>query len=332
MKNSNRLLVGVYSLILFYITSIATVYGAAETDPRKPKVQPASLEKKSDQKQNKTKIVIGRVSHNPKKHYKRHKPIVDYVASKLKDLGIIEGKVLLAKNNKQMIQYLEEGKIDWVTETPFSAVLFNEITGAEITLRKWKKGVPNYYSTFITRKDSGINSLNDLKGKKIVFNDPGSTSSYYLPAAVMKNQGLELIKLQSYKDDPPKGKVGYVFSGGDEVNVTIWVLRGFAQAGVFSNQDWEDPTDTPEKFKKDLKILYKTQPVPRALEIFRKDLDPEIKKRIKKILLQIHKDPKAKGALIAYDKTTKFDVINAKVQKKLNNISELLNFVREDLK
>ncbi len=118
-------------------------------------------------------LVIGRVSNNPKKHFKRLKPMVDYVVSHLKDLGITRGSVLMAKNNRQLIQYLKEGKLDWVTETVFSALIFSEETGAEIIARRWRKGVPEYFSVFFTRKDSGIASLGDLKGKTIVFEDPG---------------------------------------------------------------------------------------------------------------------------------------------------------------
>jgi phosphonate transport system substrate-binding protein len=104
-------------------------------------------------------LVIGKVTQNPKKQYKKLKPMVDYVVKQMKDLGISQTKVLMTKDNRQMVSYLKQGKVDWVTETAFSGVLFQEKAKAEILLRKWKKGVPEYHTVIFTRKDSGINKL-----------------------------------------------------------------------------------------------------------------------------------------------------------------------------
>ena len=40
-------------------------------------------------------IVVARVSTNPKKHYKHLKSAADYLAAKLREFGVEEGKVLL---------------------------------------------------------------------------------------------------------------------------------------------------------------------------------------------------------------------------------------------
>ncbi len=276
-------------------------------------------------------LVIGRVSDNPKKHYKRLKPMVDYVASHLKDLGIMQGAVLMFKNNQELIQAVNEGRIDWVTETPFSAIIFSEATGAEIMLRKWKKGVPDYYSVFITRKDSDIDSLCDLKGKTIAFEDSGSTTAYFVPAAALKKEGLQLQKLSSPREEPPADKVGYAFAGG-ELSITTWVHKEITDAGAYSNLDWESSKDTPDVFRKDLKIIYQSKPLPRAVELIRKDLDPKIKKRIKNILLRAHEDPEAKKALKLYDKTKKFDEFKGEAKEGLEEARRILEYIREELK
>lgn len=127
-------------------------------------------------------IVLGRVSDNPKKHMAQLQSIADYVASKLVSHGITHGKVVIAKDNRQLINLLKQGRVDWISETPFSATLYEDQSLAEIILLRWKKGVSRYRTIFITRKDSGIEKLEDLVGKKIAFEDPGSTSGFYVPA------------------------------------------------------------------------------------------------------------------------------------------------------
>jgi len=62
-----------------------------------------------DEDVKKNNLVIGRVSDNPKKHYKRLEPIVDYVVANMKDLGITKGSVKMTTDNSSLIQYLKEG-------------------------------------------------------------------------------------------------------------------------------------------------------------------------------------------------------------------------------
>ncbi len=268
-------------------------------------------------------LVIGRVSDNPQKHYKRLKPLVDYAVSHMKDLGIIRGEVLFANNNQEMIEYLKEGRVDWVTETIFSALIFCKETGAEIMAKRWKGGSADYHTIFFTRNDSQIKSIKNLKGKKIAFEDPGSTTSYFIPIIEIQKAGLKPVELNGPRVKPPAEKVGYVFAGRD-INVTTWVFKGLADAGAYSNQDWENKDDCPEAFKRNLKIIHRTKPFPRAVEIIRKDVNPEVKKRLKAILLDAHTDPNAKNALKAYRNTTRFDGLTKETKDSLEEAKNLL--------
>jgi len=279
----------------------------------------------------KNTLVIARVSSNPEKHHKELALIVNYVVDHLKDSGITKGSVLIAKDLQELIKWLNEGKVDWVTDTPYPALILSEETGAEIILRRWKKGVPGYYSVFFVRKDSGINTLADLKGKTIAFEDTGSTSAFSLPLSVLKSKGLEMEELSSPREKATDNRVGYVFAG-EELNIITWVFKGLADAGVFSNMNWEDPACTPEIFKKELKIIDKSILFPRCVELLRGELDPEIKNRIKEVLLKADQDPMAEEALKAYDKTKKFDEFKGDIKDELLEAQKLLKFVREELK
>ena len=257
----------------------------------------------------KSTLVIGKVTQNPRKHHPRLKYIADYAVSQMKDLGITQADVLFAKNNQEMVDYLNQGKIDWITETLYSALMFCQEAEAEILARRWKGGVRDYHTVIFTRNDSTINSIKDLKGKKITFEDPGSTSSYFVPISELTKNGFELIELKGPRSKSPEKKVGYVYSGSD-LNTTTWVYKGLTDAGAISNLNWENPEDCPHAFKKNLKIIHRSKPYPRALELIRKNITPEIKQRLKEVLLNARNDPRAKDALRAYDKTTDFDEVS----------------------
>ena len=223
-----------------------------------------------------------------------------------------------------MINYLKTGRLDWVNETAFSALIFQEKAGAELLLRRWKKGRAQYRCVFITRKDSGINKLEDLIGKKIALEDPGSTTGYFLPVSMIKQAGLKLAILRNPRDTAPPGAVGYVFAQG-ELNIAAMVHKGFVQAGGYSDLDWISSEDTPESFKKTLAIFKKSEPIPRSLELVRSDLPEKIKARLKQILLNAHKNPQGRAALAAYAKTTKFDEITPQVQTTLQKYRKMLS-------
>ncbi|MEW8537226.1 MAG: hypothetical protein AB2569_16335 [Candidatus Thiodiazotropha endolucinida] len=84
-------------------------------------------------------LVIGKISHNPKKHYRYLKPMLMYVVERMRDLGITKGKIRMAKSKEHMAELLARGDVDWVTETPIAASYLHEKSGAELLLRKWKK-------------------------------------------------------------------------------------------------------------------------------------------------------------------------------------------------
>ena len=276
-------------------------------------------------------LVIGKVSNNPKKHYRYLKPIADYVTKQMSDLGISEARVLMARDNEQMIRYLMEGKIDWVTETIFSAIIYKKYADAEFLVKKWKKGVPDYRTVFFTRKDSPIFHFSDLVGKKIAFEDMGSSTAFYYPASALIKEGLELVQLTSPMEQAPEGKVGYVFSN-QEINTSSWVYRKMADAGTFNNLDWEKDDHIRASFREEMRIFHTLPPLPRAIEVVRKDLDPVIKNRLKELLLKAHEDPKAKRPLWAYQQTDKFEEIDQSDQKNIDEISILLRLVQSEIK
>ena len=295
---------------------------AAAVQPGKPPiVEPAVAVVEHDT------LVIGKVSSNPKKHYGYLKPIADYAAARMQDLGVQKAEVLMAPNNEQMVAYLEQGKVDWITETLFSSLIFQERAGTEILLLKWKKGVPKYHTIFIVRKDSGINSLADLKGKTLALEDPGSTTAFFLPLAELLDAGLTPMALSSTREDPQADKVGFVFAR-QEITQSNWVHKGLVDAAAFSNLDWQKNDHNPPEIRSDLKIIHRTASFPRAFELVRHDLDPAYKERLKSILLNVADTPEGPALLHTYQKTKKFEAMDDRMRQRLDKARGMLKSVQ----
>ena len=275
-------------------------------------------------------LVIGKISTNPKKHFKYLRPISDYVVERMQDLGYTDAKVLMAKNVYQLARYMRQGRVDWVTETPFASVILNRKADAEYLLHKWKKGVANYHSVIFARKDSGISSFDDLKGKVIAFQDRGSSTSFYLPAHMLLSDGYELVEMNSYRDSPPKDAIGYIFAK-EEINISTWVHKGIVAAGAYSNLDWYKDDHNPPAFRDIFVQIAHSDEIPRAVETVRSDLPDKVKERLKTILLEMETLPAARSVLRSYQVTKKFEPITDEIMDELKMIGDVIQAVDAEL-
>jgi ABC-type phosphate/phosphonate transport system substrate-binding protein len=263
-------------------------------------------------------LTIGKVSSNPARHYNRLRPIVEYVAARMKDLGIVGADVELAKDNEQMIEYLKEGKVDWVTETVYSALYYQLAADTRILLKRWKKGNPEYHTVFFTRKDSSIERLEYLKSRQLALEDKGSTTGFFLPLMELQSAGIGFYDADENADGS-LAQVGYRLVKS-EINMVTWVHRGLSSAGAFSNQDWEASDHTPKNIRRDLKLFHRTRSVPRALELVRADLETPIERRLIELLLHAHEDPEGRRAMRAYYKTTRFEELDQPTRLALDKL------------
>ena len=155
-------------------------------------------------------LVLGRVSDDPKSHYDQLKPLLDYVVPRMASVGIRSGRILMAKDLQQMTSYLRRGQVDWINETAGNAALLERRGVARSFLVTERDGATRYHSVFFVRRDSPVRTLADLAGHSVAFQNPYSTSAYYLPAAKLLDAGMQLEVLLSPMDKPVPGAVGYV--------------------------------------------------------------------------------------------------------------------------
>ena len=137
-------------------------------------------------------LVLGRISDDPKAHYEQLKPLLDYVVPRMADVGITEGRILMARDLQQMTSYLRRGRVDWVTETAANAMRLEDRAGARPLLLTERNGVNDYRALIFVRRDSGIASLDDLHGRSVAFQNTSSTSAYVVPAMQLLQHGLPL--------------------------------------------------------------------------------------------------------------------------------------------
>jgi phosphonate transport system substrate-binding protein len=275
-------------------------------------------------------LVIGRVSDNPRAHYDRLKPLLEYVVARMADVGIREGRILMARDGQAMVSYLRQGRVDWVTETAGASVSMIDRGDARLLALGWRGGLYEYHSLILVRRDSGINTLAELRGHSIGFQHPMSTSAYLVPAGMLLEAELPVAILLSPLDRPSPDFIGYSFTGA-EANSIAWVSKRLVDAAAISNQDWDELVAPDPRYGNELKVISRSPDYPRALELVRGDLPNAIAERLLEILLQAHLDPEGAEALANYAGTERFTPIDDAVREQLDTLRRLVNRVRQEL-
>ncbi|WP_425481301.1 phosphate/phosphite/phosphonate ABC transporter substrate-binding protein [Luteimonas gilva] len=272
-------------------------------------------------------LVLGRISDDPKTHYEQLKPLLDYVVPRMAGVGIREGRILMARDAQQMASYLRRGRVDWVTETSASGVALEARAGAKLLLMTERDGVSRYRTVYFARRDSGLTSLDQLRGRSIAFQNISSTSAYFVPASELLQRGMRLELLLSPMDKPSDDTVGYVFARS-ELNIANWVHKRLVDVGVMSNIDWDNPQRVPPTYRSELRVLHVTPEYPRAVEVVRGDMDPKVEARLREVLMQAADDPDARDALLRFFKTTRFLPIDPVSEHALKYLREGVGRVR----
>lgn len=264
-------------------------------------------------------LVLGRVSDDPKSQYEQMKVLLDYVVERMGDVGIHEGRILMARDAVQMASYLRRGRVDWVSETAAAGMLLQQRADADTLVLSERNGIRRYHTIYFTRRDSPIKSIDQLRGHRIAFQNQTSTSAYFIPAMELLQLGLPMEILGSPFDAPVASSVGYVF-GRTERNIATWVHKGLVDVGALNNLDWSDPQHIPEFFKSDLVIIRESEEVPRGVEMVRKDLDERIRARLRVVLLEMGDDPVAVAELARFHQALKFFDLDERDRRDLKRL------------
>lgn len=261
-------------------------------------------------------LIFGRIHDDPVRSIRDRQEFVDYLAKKLAPVGISGGKILVVDKINQLTQALKEGKVDLFHDSVAPTMVLSKRTGAIPILRQWKYGTAEYEGIIVVKKSSGINSLADLKGKVVAFEEPHSTSASILPRMLLEEQKLKLVPLKSPGTVKP-GTVGYIY-GADGGSLNVLITDGADAATTIARElDRLKP-----EIRESLKIIGNTITVPRQLVAVRKDLDEKLVKEIKNILTAMDKSAEGQGVLKRQQNTNKFDEIPLKSVEQLKKIEK----------
>ena len=220
-------------------------------------------------------------------------------------------KPFVATDYNGVIEALRAKKLDVAYLGPFSYVLASSVAEVEafsVAVTK-KTGQSAYRSVILARKDSGLRSVAELKGRNFAFVDPSSASGHLFPKAGLQQTGL----------DPETYFGRVVFSGSHDASI-LAVANKKVDAAAVADRIFNSAVAKGTVKQDDFVVLWSSRPIPESPMVWRKDLDPALKEKLAKALANL-KDVKwgDHGVLNGFQPTSDaaYDVVRdtAKVLK-----------------
>ena len=238
------------------------------------------------------------------------KPISDYLSERLG----VKVEAFTASNYIGVVEGLGSGSVDFGIIPPFSSLLAQKQSNAKpILTSKGKTGKPGYTAELYVRKDSGIKSLQDVKGKKVAFVDPSSSSGYIYPGAMLVNAGLNLDK-----------DISYQFSGGHDKSLQLLLNKDVDVIATFDGIEDRYAKDFPQA-KTDIQKLATSDMIPGVMVTTSGKMDKELQEKLEKALRDIEKDPKMKEMFTKMFSITGFTDVDQDAYKKVEATAKVMN-------
>jgi len=189
---------------------------------------------------------VGLFQPDKDKNDATYKPLAEYLSKRLGR----EVRLRTVDTWEGLAKSLASGETDMALMGPWGYVLANHNAGAEVVSTILYQGKPEYFAIMITNPKSGINSIDDLKGKTFAFGDKGSTSGFLIPSHEFFKRGIVPEKFFS--------KVINTKHQAIETQVT----RGELDAGADFNRNRDTMIEQGLIKAADSKIFWTSAPLP----------------------------------------------------------------------
>ena len=226
------------------------------------------------QAKNELKIVFI-AYENPDQLLEDVRPVVAYLEGRLR----MKVKPFVATDYAAVVEALRNNSADIGFMGPLQYVMAHDQAGATPILGELYNGKATYTARIFVRKDSGIQSLAELRGKTIAFVDPLSSSGYVYPLEIFRAAGL--VK---NKDEAEKFFRKIYFAGGDEQAIRA-VFNKFVNAAGIGQYAYSllrpDERDA-------LRFIAESAPIPSHCIVARKGLDAQTIAAVQAALLALN--------------------------------------------
>lgn len=232
-------------------------------------------------------FVLGLIPElNVFKQVERHRPLAAYLSSRMG----VEVKLKMLSRYGNILDSFSEGRMDAAFWGSFTGAMALEKLGVVPVARPVElDGTSTYTGLVFVRKDSGIKSMGQLKGRSFAFVDRATTAGFLFPLALLRAQGN--VDFSTYFSS-------HFFSGSHDAAI-LGVLNGDAAGGAAKNTIFKLLLKERPQVGNALSVIAESEPVPSNALGVRRDLDPVLITKLREVLLSMDND--TEGRLVLAD-------------------------------
>lgn len=225
--------------------------------------------------------------HNIFKQVRRYEPLADYLSKKT---GIrVQLKVLTYRGD--VIDNFRSLKLDGAFFGSFSYVLARAKLGVVVLARpEGSDGTSSYHGVLFVRKDSGIRTVRQMKGKRLALVARATTAGYLFPLIFLKKAGVR----------SPETFFREVYYAGAHEGTIDDVLDRKADVGASKNTVYDRFAAENPRIGRDLVILGTSDDVPENALALRQGIEDSVKRKLVDALIGMNADPEGAKVLKAF--------------------------------
>lgn len=206
---------------------------------------------------------------NPRLLYEKYQPLIDYLSEKTP----YKYELVLKKNYEDTVKAIGNNEIDIAFFGPLTYLEAHLKYGAVCILKpRGNDGSASYRSVVITKKDSDIKVIADLKGKTFAFSASKSTSGNLVPRYLLASSGIHLKDFSKYTN----------FDYHD--SVVKAVLKGQYDAGAVRD------SVAKKYIKLGVRAIAESERIPTGPLVAGQGTQRAVTENIKKALLELNPD------------------------------------------
>lgn len=215
---------------------------------------------------------------------KYYQDIIDYIGEQIKH----PVQMVNRKTYDEMDSLLEKGdiKIAFICSAPY--VKNQAQFGIELLVGPIFNGKSVYHSYIIVHKESHIETFLELKAKVFAFTDPKSNTGKLYPTYLLKGMGFTPEKF--FK------KLLYSYSHNKSVEM---VAKKIVDGAAMESIVYEHMLKAGSPYARKTRIIKRSPPFGIPPVVVTRDIDPDLRKKIRDAFLSMHKTKKGKAILDA---------------------------------
>ncbi len=231
--------------------------------------------------------------HNPQRLFDNFQPMIDILneqaARKAIDASHAKGteekdfsvRLIAARDYASFEKRIAAREFDFALTNPLQALLALK-HGYKIVGKMGDDD--NFRGLIIGRRDSGIKKVQDLNGREMIFPAPTALAATMMPRYYLHEHGADMSKVASS------------YSGSQESAIMNVYLGKVDAAGTWP-MPWELFLKERPELARELKVLWRTEPLINNAIVVRNDLPPEHVRRVMQAMTSLQDTAKGRNAL-----------------------------------